>query len=138
MTYYPDLSPYSYSEGGENALNVGWLGGGHAYDEGTVERTTLDTLILLADAPENVMRGFHYCELCDAESPIRLAAPVERGYVALGSGEIHVRGADGTRFAAPTLVVHYITDHGYRPPTAFLAAVRAAEHGGGALRPATP
>lgn len=66
----------------------------------------------------------HDCQLCRRESPVRFADPAgERGWVATGSGEIHVTGSDGQMYAAPTLILHYIAHHSYVPPQAFLTAV---------------
>jgi hypothetical protein len=72
------------------------------------------------------MRGVHYCEFCDAESPIRLPAPVSRGWVSLGMGEIHVPGQHGVVFAAPSLIIHYISAHDYQPPRDFRNSVLLA------------
>jgi hypothetical protein len=45
----------------------------------------------------------------------------------LGSAEIRVQGADGTLYAAPNLVIHYMTAHHYCPPEEFCrAAARTA------------
>jgi hypothetical protein len=40
-----------------------------------------------------------------------------------GSAELHVAAADGRVYAAPSLVLHYVRDHGYGPPAEFVAAV---------------
>jgi hypothetical protein len=32
-------------------------------------------------------------------------------------------------FAAPSLIVHYVTEHAYRPPAAFIAAVEQYDTG---------
>ena len=34
-------------------------------------------------------------------------------------------GATGRVYAAPTLIWHYVTEHGYRPPDEFIDAVLA-------------
>lgn len=123
MTYFADLSDYSYLRGEPSMLNVGWLGGEHDFPLGDVDPSTLRKLLILADEPANMMRGWHACEFCDAEPPVVVDAPVPEGRIWLGSGEIHVRGSTGDVYAAPTLVVHYIAVHRYLPPTAFLDAV---------------
>jgi hypothetical protein len=117
-------------------VNVGWLGDGVAFETGGADSDVVDELLRLADYQQNVMRGVHYCDFCDEESPIRLVAPVPRGWVSLGMGEIHVRGDGGTVFAAPSLIIHYITVHDYRPPREFQDAVRAAADA--RARPANP
>jgi len=35
--------------------------------------------------------------------------------------------ADGTNYASPTLIVHYIDEHSYLPPDVYIAAVREGE-----------
>jgi hypothetical protein len=67
----------------------------------------------------------HLCELC--EDPIRGAPlPLDGELVHAGNAEIHVRGADATVYAAPTLIAHYIVEHHYLPPKPF---IEAALHG---------
>lgn len=46
----------------------------------------------------------------------------------LGMSEIWLTNDTGW-FAAPSLVIHYITDHGYLPPSAFVRAVWALRTG---------
>ena len=41
----------------------------------------------------------------------------------LGGAEIRVFSAEGTIFAAPTLIYHYIHTHSYDPPIQFCRAV---------------
>lgn len=122
--FYPDLSPYEYSDGASDLLNVGRLGtAGVGYAKGAVPPHIRDRLVRLAREPANVMRGLHHCELCDAESPVIVTVSDEPDAVAcLGSGEIHVSSATRV-YAAPTLIVHYIDAHEYLPPYEFLEAV---------------
>jgi hypothetical protein len=47
--------------------------------------------------------------------------------VYLGNGEILVVGATGTAFLAPTLIFHYVAEHGYRPPAVFAEALRVSD-----------
>jgi len=68
-----------------------------------------------------IMRGYQNCEFCDAKFPIMVESKGER--CVLGHGEIHVQATDGTIFAAPTLVVHYVEAHRYEPPAEFMDAV---------------
>lgn len=126
MATYEDLSDYTYQPTERLLLNVGWLGANVSFATGPTDPSFVRRLLVLADNQQNIMRGVHYCEFCDEESPIRLSAPVERGWVSLGMGEIHVPGQDGTVFAAPSLIIHYITDHDYQPPREFQDAVYSA------------
>lgn len=124
MATFSDLTVYSYVPVDGVLLNVGWLGADSDFQVGEVPTDVRDTLIQLAMDPVNVMRGLHHCELCDVESPILVARRQARGERAvLGTGEIHVRGAEHT-YVAPTLVIHYIDSHHYAPPTEFSEAVR--------------
>lgn len=123
VAYYADLSPYEYTNTDLPMLNVGWLAAGHEFRTGGVPNEVLSRLLRLADAQVNIMRGVHDCEFCAEESPIRMAAPNERGYVALGMGEIRVTGDCGRLYAAPSLILHYIQAHDYRPPDDFIRAV---------------
>lgn len=124
MTYYADLSDYEYFDHDRPLLNVGWLGKEHDFPTGEVPSDVVERLVLLADEPENILRGMHQCEFCTRESPIRLRVPSREGYVVLGTGEIWVERR-GIAYSAPTLVVHYIIDHHYLPPAEFLEAVVA-------------
>ncbi|MGX2996276.1 DUF7919 family protein [Streptomyces sp. JNUCC 64] len=126
MTHYPDLSPYSYEEGDGLPLNVGWLGAGRAYARGVVDDRVVDALRMLSATYENQMRGVHFCEFCAVDRPTVLGGPDLATTVWLGSAEIRVTGADGTAYAAPNLVIHYITDHLYRPPEEFCRAALEA------------
>lgn len=123
MTYYDDLSRYEYSESDREMLNVGWLAAGREYSTGVVPGPVVSKLLIMAADKENIMRGVHNCEFCEEESPLRMPAPVERGYVSLGMGELHVEGTDGRIYSAPSLVIHYIVEHQYAPPAEFQEAV---------------
>jgi hypothetical protein len=75
------------------------------------------------------MRGYHYCQFCEAtaEPPKLLRADIrlyEAPEVARGNGEIWITDHNGTNFAAPRLIVHYIDEHGYMPPLSYIEAVR--------------
>lgn len=104
-------------------LAVGWLTLDEPFPQGPVRTEIVDRLFVLAQRPVRVMRGFHNCELCDRKSPIRVWRRDDtRTTASLGFGEIHVSHA-GRRFSAPTLLIHYILSHGYKPPEPFLEAV---------------
>ena len=42
----------------------------------------------------------------------------------VGNGEIRIADEDGLVFAAPTIILHYIVEHCYLPPDAFIEALR--------------
>jgi hypothetical protein len=129
MATFKDLSPYVYLESSTPMINVGWLGAGEPFEVGTVAPEVRDALVRLASHKHHLMRGVHHCELCAVESPIRLVADVERGWVSLGMGEIHVHGARGVVYAAPSLIIHYIDAHQYLPPVEFQRAALAQNEG---------
>jgi hypothetical protein len=130
MTYYRDLTRYAYDPhdaSGQEMLNVGWLAPGHGHRTGIVDERVVDALRVLGLGYDNQMRGVHPCGFCDTGRPVVLGGPALDTEVWLGSAEIRVRGADGTLYTAPNLVIHYITEHRYCPPEEFCrAAVRTA------------
>ena len=59
------------------------------------------------------------CELC--EEPAWVTVVQHDGHdVTVGNGEIRVQGPDQRWYAAPTMVVHYVVSHRYKPPQPFL------------------
>jgi len=92
---------------------------------------------LLAAKPVELYRGFHVCELCAKPGPPKETLPPRHAVLDMNSrygkwlasrksnGEIRVSWA-GVTFAAPVLIVHYIEEHGYRPPVQFLKAAEEA------------
>jgi len=123
VAYYADLTPYQYGRSDDALLNVGWLDSAHSFEVGGVTNEFSEALTLCAAEKDQQTRGYHDCEFCSEESPIRVKRPDGSRYVSLGMSEIHVVGEDGQGYAAPSLVVHYVLAHNYRPPTAFQAAV---------------
>ncbi len=123
MSYFPDLSPYGRRGGAEKTLNIGWLDIAHAYPSGDVPGPFLERLWAFCRVAVDPSRGFHPCEFCGAAW--RQTHVVQRGeeILRLGSCEIRVFGRDGTIYAAPNLVYHYVVHHQYCPPDAFIQAV---------------
>ncbi|SFK49543.1 hypothetical protein [Streptomyces pini] len=133
--FYEDLSEYTYQEedaftdreSGFHALwyrpaytrlNIGWLEVGRPYPLGTVPEAFTERLRAVQDVQRmNVCLGTHECDLCpEGEAPE-------------GNGEVRIPGAPGIAYAAPFLVTHYVTAHGYRPPQVFVDAVLAVDLG---------
>ena len=136
--YFPDLSPYSYDDHAvtgrghrrtrPNVLNVGWLSAQRDFPRRVPDRAFLASLKRLAQSPVELYRGYHICEFCPPPREIRssrgiLIEPLPR---TTGNGEIRVSGSDGTIFAAPVLIVHYVETHEYAPPEVFVEAVLRA------------
>jgi hypothetical protein len=131
MATFQDLTPYTYSPTECPTLNIGWIGRDADFTRGLVSEVFSRKLLALATRPVNVMRGVHHCELCGIESPIIVIDPGLPGRRAiLGTGEVRVLREDGILLAAPTLVVHYIDAHGYKPPQDFIDAVIATDKNG--------
>ena len=135
MTYYPDLTTYDYLPdtvpAGVELLTVGWLEPGHEFPtaaEGAEPDPVFwqNLITLAADHPVAVTRGVHGCRFRHLfEADYQYGAVYGTRVLYLGSAEIRVVAADGRRLTAPTLVVHYIRDHGYQPPEVFVEAVTA-------------
>ena len=126
--FFADLSPYTYylQTPIETVTNVGWLDASQSYTKGPIEPAVLRKLeeIIIANDPVDVhvnrIRGVHPCAL-DAECGDLV---VGDGKVGLGVSELWVPGTEkGTYFAAPSLIFHYMKEHGYKPPDKFLDAV---------------
>lgn len=135
MTYFEDLSRYSYIDGAERdgpdlMVNVGWLDRSKPFAVGYVEPRLVDRMIELAKDPWNLTRGRHLCNLCprpvlSGGDPIPWATALTQDgeELVLGNGEIHVQAAERIVYSAPTLIVHYVESHQYLPPDEFLGAL---------------
>lgn len=128
MTYFPDLSPYRYvpeRDDDGSDLNVGWLSADHPYPTSRPDRRLISALLRCSLRPVRPCRGFHVCELRCKQALSRrpLICRHQGRTVELGNGEVRVTGADRKRYAAPTLVAHYVAVHGYVPPKPFVDGV---------------
>ncbi|GLW90996.1 hypothetical protein Aglo03_18120 [Actinokineospora globicatena] len=113
MPFLPDLT--SRMHGG--AVTVGWLGTEQPYPQGPPDQELAQALLRLASTHRvRQTRGSHQCPFCTASF----------NDLGLGSAEIQVKASDGTVYAAPDLIAHYVAEHGYQPPAGFVAAVLAA------------
>jgi hypothetical protein len=131
--HYEDLTPFTYSEVDDRlrALNVGWLGAGHAFPVAPPKADFIEALRKLVASPVKLYRGRHQCEFCPSpppESRNGLLWITARDEI-MGTGEIHVRGDDGATYVAPVLVRHYVEAHQYAPPAAFVRACLACANG---------
>ncbi|WP_027345058.1 DUF7919 family protein [Hamadaea tsunoensis] len=134
MTYFADLTPYEYraSIGPFSALlNVGWLEPGHPVPSGPVDPLVVDRLAqLCGTSPVAVTRGAYRCRFSPCrENRVVAAVVVDGRRWALGGAEIWLPCRDGTALAAPNMVHHYVTVHGYRPPDEFLEAIMGPDAG---------
>lgn len=117
--WFEDLTPYAYLQAAASsapALNVGWLENGHPFSSGGLPPDAVERLAHLVEfGATNATRGMHFCDLC--------AVTDDDASRAWGHAEIRVVGADGTRYAAPTLIHHYVSVHNYQPPRPFVDAL---------------
>ncbi|MGC4949015.1 hypothetical protein ACLQ2N_22820 [Streptomyces sp. DT224] len=131
MTYYEDLTPYTYDRDnwagdatglwhGVPLINVGWLERGRPYEQGDAPSGLAAVLSRMSRTHRaQQTRGFHSCPFCASRIfGSRASGPQ-------GTAEIWVMGGD-VAYAAPELIAHYVEAHGYVPPTSFIQAVLAA------------
>lgn len=132
MTYYEDLTPCAYfdrisSEGSgrpwsEYLTAVGWLEPDHIFPTGPSEPAFVDKLIELKNSGQGFL-GYHRCGFCPGaleKTPTRVTHNGKA--INVGDGNIFVPGRE-TVYAAPSLIIHYVLDHSYIPPTDFCDAV---------------
>ena len=126
MTWYADLSVCDYFGLVDESrlLAVGWLERGRVFPTGLVEDRIVRRLAELAMDPWQpvLFLGYHDCDLC-AVSAEPSEVVVEGGEVATGVSNIFVPAGELGVLVAPSLILHYIQEHHYRPPDAFLNAV---------------
>jgi hypothetical protein len=110
--------------------HVGWLDRKHPYTTGKVSDALLEKIAIACLSPVAVMRGYHPCEFCPILTNLTdltesMPPKVERQEQLrfLGDAEIWIPSSLHLVFRAPTLIHHYVKDHGYLPPQSFLEAV---------------
>lgn len=59
--------------------------------------------------------GFHICDYCKPGDSNR--------YSNLSSGDVTLRFDSGNTWEMPDMILHYIADHGFRPPLEFIEDV---------------
>lgn len=120
-----DLEPYldcpADAALGLDPLAVGWLHRSRPFPTGATGDDLLAALLPFC-YEENLVcavRVPRRCPLCNEIVP-----PVERdGQRTLpGTGEIRVLGENDI-YAAPDLILHYVSTHNYQPPREFVQAV---------------
>jgi len=128
MTYFEDLSDYTYYHGTchrPGTKNVGWLAKGEAFETKVPTDEFLDLLWKYCKVSVAQMMGFQVCELCPPD-PARFkhnVAERKGETLSLGSAEIRVFAENGAIYAAPTLIYHYVLAHHYQPPEPFMTAI---------------
>jgi hypothetical protein len=128
MAHFCDMSDYCYYPDGirPETKTVGWLSREHGFEKNVPSEHHLDLLWDFCTVRIVQMRGFHLCELCENPEHNHFRVDRNEKTLELGSAEIRVFGNDGTIYAAPNLIYHYVRDHGYRPPKSFLTALESS------------
>jgi hypothetical protein len=123
MSYFDDLSVYEYIRdcARPGTRNVGWLAESHAFAKAVPSDALLDTLWAYCKVSVAATRGWHDCDWCVGQA-YRGERNGEK--LMLGTAEIRVFSAEAV-FAAPTLIYHYVAEHYYQPPLAFVEALMA-------------
>jgi len=106
---------------------IGWLEQGRPVPKGTVDSSVFERLFDLLDSPLQLVcwMGWHSCDLCSGNVEGPISSITHRGERrALGFSNVFVPG-EGRLYVAPSLILHYIAEHGYAPPQEFQAAVLA-------------
>ncbi len=122
---YKDLTPYEgfIPRAISNVLNVGWLGQDGEFETGPVPAGLVEKLsevlvsngIFESRVHQLRSRWPNPCHICGRDE---FAKP----YIGLCEMWIPSTQRD-LYFAAPSLIIHFIEHHGYRPPQIFIDAV---------------
>ncbi len=128
MTWYPDLGPIDYFpvRDASTLRAVGWLNAEHEFDAGPTTTDDFERLCeLFVDPwkPPWSAAGYHQCELC-AHTGGPSSIHFRDHTIHIGLVNLFVPSGE-LIYVAPSLILHYVDAHHYRPPEEFLAAVRA-------------
>jgi hypothetical protein len=127
--YAEELQAYNYHlpYSLDNVRMVGWIDSAHPFptgQTGTEVSSKLSRIIGMRfeefDVHVNVVRGVHPCNFCGRD--IRIVDP-KGNSTFLGMSELWLPFGSYW-IAAPSLIVHYMEEHGYQPPQEFLEAVK--------------
>ncbi|MEV5768158.1 HEAT repeat domain-containing protein [Micromonospora sp. NPDC052213] len=113
MEYF-DLSPYDYLGFPLPMRAVGWLGrryGVQGAGGAPMTGAELERLRAASRRLGSVTLGWHDCDFCGASE---------------GNGEYRYYLPGGEIYAAPMMILHYVEEHGYRPPVELRDGLRAA------------
>jgi hypothetical protein len=133
VTYFEDGTSYPFLPPEDHAICAGWLDARREYSRGPVPPEFVAVLSRLCRDTVFRTRGFHYCDLCVPDHErrsdsdyVKTVVHDDRGEFAVGSAEIHVQRLGEAMYVTPDMVIHYVVDHGYRPPDGFVEAVLAS------------
>ena len=123
--YFEDLDEYRGCHDEEMfglaPLGVGFLHRKQQFETGSPPKRFLLKLATYLLTPVCQRAKAMPCPLCGK----RVTTEIDGQVVELGIGEIRIMG-DENIYAAPDLILHFIVEHGYRPPKAFIDAVTKA------------
>src|SRR5258708_610076 len=130
--YFPEMVTYNYRL--PFYLNdvqcVGWIDSAHDFDKGEDQRSLVERLERLVRIPSstfgvhvNIVRGIHPCNFCRKDIGLANSNGVA---TMLGMSEIWIPSRTNY-LGAPSLILHYISEHGYRPPDSFAQSVFALD-----------
>ena len=127
MAFFQDLSLYCYERSGvrPGTQNIGWIEATAPFSKGAVSDTFIRRLWQFCKVPLVQTRGFHVCDICNMPTEVAPRVEFEGEILKLGSAEMRVFGTGELIYAAPNLIFHYVKDHSYKPPEAFVDAVLA-------------
>jgi hypothetical protein len=130
--YVPDLTPYAgYDRPNHRVFHIGWLEKSEPFETAQPPEGLVD--MLKRQLPFRVLRtrGWFKCHLCKRREYLEL----DEYKQTLGGAEIWIENGQVT-YACPDMIIHYIDDHHYKPPAAFLTALKIADRKG--KRPKVP
>lgn len=125
MTYFEDLTEYTYGRAKRKMLNVGWIDSSQKFPTGKVSREFILNLMSLKNMRVAVMRGFHTCPFCEHEEPDQWDSQWFNEFAS--HSEIRVRGQDNQIYTSPSLITHYVTKHHYLPPAEYIQAIEECD-----------
>ena len=125
MAWFEDRMPIHYFAlaDASRLRAIGWLEPGHSFPIGEVTHQEFASIFELAVEPWQPSRflGFHDCGFCRfSEGPSSMVFGARR--VEVGCNNLFVPAGDVV-FVAPSMILHYVDAHGYRPPDEFLEAI---------------
>ncbi|WP_327141038.1 DUF7919 family protein [Nocardia sp. NBC_01327] len=113
---YNDLEPYEYYPCPIPMRTIGWLGPEYGVPGAAERPLSAQDLNALQSASRHlssIMLGTHDCEFCLGSTVFE------------GNGEFHYYARRGTVYSAPMMILHYVGEHGYKPPREFLDCLDA-------------
>lgn len=126
--YYKDLTPCEHCDAPLEKshctfLNVGWLSCEHDFPIGDVDTDVTEALWWALHHRVNQMRGYHVCDLCSNLEHKHMRVSRGEDTVLIGSAEIWIPGLNNVVYACPNMIYHYVLEHHYLPPQAFINAL---------------